>query len=152
MVFQWSFQWGSRVFEGSFKDGLRTFQGCFNNLSMKFCFAILLQHESHCSYSRRRRACLSRHHLYTWLRSFVCLSVLENFRQHCTSLYEVTKLTPMDFWGGGIPPMPKLEWETLSLLSAAEMSLQHFCLTSLFQILNPSPSSFSPEKVVSFCF
>ena len=31
-------------------------KGCFKNLLMKFCFAILLLHESHCSYPSRRRA------------------------------------------------------------------------------------------------
>ena len=46
----------SRGFKESIKCVSRKFhkkfQGCF-----KFCFAILLQHESHCSYLSRRRAC-----------------------------------------------------------------------------------------------
>ena len=65
-----------RKFQGSFKDVLRKFQGClkkvsgvfqenfikmshgcFKNVSMKFCFTMLLVHGSHHSYPSRRRAC-----------------------------------------------------------------------------------------------
>ena len=69
----------SRECQGSFKDILRKFQGClkksvkcvsrkfqkklqgcFENVSMKFCYVILLLHGSHRSYLTRGRACLSR--------------------------------------------------------------------------------------------
>ena len=40
-----------------FKEGVK-FQGCLKNVSMKFCFVIiLLLHRFHCSYPRRRRGC-----------------------------------------------------------------------------------------------
>ena len=54
------FQGVSRQFQGSFEKVLRQFRGFimfFKNVSMKFCFATLLWHESHRSYLSRRRAC-----------------------------------------------------------------------------------------------
>ena len=52
----------SRVFKESVRCVSRKFhkksQGCFKNVSMKFCFSILLLHGSHRSYPSRRRACL----------------------------------------------------------------------------------------------
>ena len=51
----------SRVFKESVKCVLRNFKQkvsrVFQNVSIKFCFAILFLHESHRSYPSRRRAC-----------------------------------------------------------------------------------------------
>ena len=52
------FKISSRQFQNCFKDFLTKIQGCFKNVSMRFCFAILLLHGSHRSYPSRRRACL----------------------------------------------------------------------------------------------
>ena len=53
----------SRVLKESVKCVSRKFQkqfqGHFKNVSMKFCFAILILHGSHRSYPSRRRACYS---------------------------------------------------------------------------------------------
>ena len=50
-----------RVFKESVKCVLRNFKqkvsGMFQNVSIKFCFAILFLHDSHRSYPSRRRAC-----------------------------------------------------------------------------------------------
>ena len=54
-------------------------QGSFKNLSMKFCFAILLLHKSHCSYPSRRRACLKEPRMivkHLFLIFFIDLSIL----------------------------------------------------------------------------
>ena len=51
----------SRVFKESVKCVLRNFKQkvsrVFQNVSIKFCFAILFLHESHRSYPSKRRAC-----------------------------------------------------------------------------------------------
>ena len=50
----------SRELQGYLKEVQRMFQGtfgCFKNVSMKFCFAILLLHGSNSSYPSIRRAC-----------------------------------------------------------------------------------------------
>ena len=76
MVSKRSLKRVSREFQGSFKDILRKFPRCFREESSvfqenlkkktssvfqrvltKFCFAILILHGSHRSYSSRRRAC-----------------------------------------------------------------------------------------------
>ena len=61
MLCQRCFKEVLRVFKESVMCVLRKyhkkFQGCFKNVSMKFCFAILLLHGSQHSYLSRRRAC-----------------------------------------------------------------------------------------------
>ena len=49
-----SFKKVSSVCLGKFQE---MFQGFFNNVSLKFCFVILLLHSTHRSYPSRRRAC-----------------------------------------------------------------------------------------------
>ena len=53
------FQTYSRVLKKVSSVFQENFIKSFKNLSMKFCIAILLQHESHRSYPSRRRACFS---------------------------------------------------------------------------------------------
>ena len=53
--FQGGFKRVSRMFQENFK--IKEFPGYFKNVSMVFCFAILLLDGYHRSYPRRRRAC-----------------------------------------------------------------------------------------------
>ena len=86
----------SRVFKESVKCVLRNFKQkvsrVFQNVSIKFCFAILFLHESHRSYPSRRRACffcllclLSMAFVTVWVKSLQISLLLSSMAYNLTA-------------------------------------------------------------------
>ena len=103
-VSKWSSKGVSREFRGSFKDILRVSkesikcvsrifqkkcQRCFKNVSMKFCFSILLVLGSHRSYLNRRRACFFWFSYETWMNSPSVLSCAVLEKSCLSSFWQV---------------------------------------------------------------